>query len=174
MVPNPSLSPAGADMENRLLDVLRQEAAACASLLVSAREIQRALLAADSQEVERASQRQLKMLATLHRIELARRALLVAWADRHGMMASTVTVADVANRMDSDLGKELMRQARVVADRLAELYLVNQCNKSVVNVELGLRRALWQYLVGEETALVYGPRGPGGGRKGGRLVERQA
>lgn len=162
-------------MEVRLLDVLRQEAAACASLLASARAIQQALFAADTQGVERASRQQLKTLATLHRIELARRALLVAWADRHGMAASTITVADVAARAEAALGEELIRQAQIIAGQLAELYLVNQCNKSVVDVELGLRRALWRYLAGREgTPGVYGPTGSlSSAQGGGHLVERQ-
>jgi len=173
---NSSMPSPGMSMEARLLDVLRQEAAACASLLSSARAIQQALFSSDAEGVESASRQQLRTLAALHRIELARRALLVAWADQHGMAAPTVTVADVAARAEKPLGDELIRQVQLIASRLEELYLVNQCNKSVVDAELGLRRALWRYLAREEEASgVYDPTGNLSRAHGSvHLVERQA
>ncbi|MCD6289956.1 MAG: flagellar export chaperone FlgN [Anaerolineae bacterium] len=165
-----------ADLENQLLKVLKEEAEACASLLSWAQEAQRALLAMDPERVAEASRQQLKTLSSFHRAELARRAILMAWADRHKMAFPTVTVTDVASRVEPSTADQLLRLVQAVVGQLMELSLVNQCNKALVSAELELRRAIWQRVTRDEMrGTVYGPaaqrnRDPGSGR----LVERQA
>ncbi len=176
MVAGPPFPSSKDEVEGQLLDVLQAEADACASLLAWAQEAQRAILAMQPDKITYASQQQLKALAALHRIELNRKALLITWADLHRMAFPSVTVMDVAGRMDPVNADRLMHLTHSIAHRLEELSLVNQCNKLLVRSELELRRVLWHHLAnGESLGTLYGPTGqlstqPGGGY----LVERQA
>lgn len=164
------------NIEDRLLEILRQEADACASLLAWAREAQRALLAMDPDQLAQASRQQLKALATLHRIELNRKALLMTWADSHKMAYSTVTVTDVAGRVESPLADTLLCLTQSVIEQLVELSLVNECNRALVRSDLELHRALWQRLMSDQTpGALYGPVGHfSGEQSSGYLVERRA
>ncbi|MCS7220732.1 MAG: flagellar export chaperone FlgN [Anaerolineae bacterium] len=162
-------------VEQQLLHILQTEAEACASLLAWAQESQRALLTMQPDQITYTSQQQLKALAALHRIELNRKALLIAWADLYGMAFPSVTVMDVAGRMSPADADQLVHLTRSIAQRLEELTLINQCNRLLVRLELELRRALWHRLAGNEPlGTLYGPTGqfstqPGGGH----LLERQ-
>jgi hypothetical protein len=156
-LPSPLLS---SGLEDQLAATLRAEADACAVLLEWAQRTQRAILALDAEEVAYASHQQLKALTELHRIDLARKSILMSWANLHGMAFSTVTVMDIAGRVQPAVGAQLMHLARIVAQRLADLSAVNSSNRSLVKCELELQGAIWRQFIGAEKAgAAYGPGG---------------
>lgn len=171
----PLLPSSKEEIEEQLLDILQAEAEACASLLAWAQEAQRAILAMQPDQITYTSQQQLRALAALHRIELNRKALLITWAELHGMAFPSVTAMDVAGRMSPENADRLIDLAQSIARQLEELSLVNRCNKLLVRSELELRRALWHHLAGNEPlGTLYGPTGQLSTQpSGGHLVERQ-
>ncbi len=164
------------DLEAQLVGALQAELDACASLLTSARETQRAILALDPDAVAYTSQQQLKALTALHRTELRRKSILMSWANAHAMAFSTVTIMDIAGRVTPAAAEQLVRLAQAVADRLAELSSVNRGNRSLVKSELELQRAIWQHFMDDgQAGTMYGPTGPLHRDQGvSRLVEYRA
>lgn len=150
--------PSSSGLEDQLAAILRAEADACVTLLEWAQRTQQAILALNAEEVAYASHQQLKALTELHRIDLARKSILMNWANLHGMAFSTVTVMDIAGWVQPALGAQLVHLARLVAQRLADLSAVNSSNRSLVKCELELQSAIWRQFIGAEmTGATYGP-----------------